>query len=257
MDQDIQNCAEAVQRGDPDRFKSAMTAPPTERAHLFVLYAFNLEVARAPWVTAEPMIAEMRLQWWLDAIEEIYAGGDVRRHHVTTPLTRLVRETNLPRTLFDELITARRWDIYKEPHADLGAFRTYVSHTSANLLTLAVMATGGDASDALVDFGYGAGLARLFLAIPELENQQRYPLVDGRGDAVAALAGDALSALQKARRNLTLPKSARAALRAAWQADAVLKQAAAHPARVANGQLGQSDFRNSLRLLRLTWLNSY
>ncbi|TNF18762.1 MAG: phytoene synthase, partial [Rhodobacteraceae bacterium] len=61
---DWQACAAIVEKGDPDRFASAMAAPVAARARLFPLYAFNLEVARAPWVTQEPMIAEMRLQWW-------------------------------------------------------------------------------------------------------------------------------------------------------------------------------------------------
>ena len=67
-------CAELVRRGDPDRFLSAMTAPPELRGRLMILYAFNLEVARAPWVASEPMLAEMRLQWWADAIAEIFEG---------------------------------------------------------------------------------------------------------------------------------------------------------------------------------------
>ena len=39
-----------VERGDPERWRSAMTAPPAARPGLMALYAFNLEVARAPWV---------------------------------------------------------------------------------------------------------------------------------------------------------------------------------------------------------------
>ncbi len=62
-------CAALVERGDPDRFLAVMAAPAWARARLFPLYAFNLEVARAPWVTEEPMIAEMRLQWWRDVVE--------------------------------------------------------------------------------------------------------------------------------------------------------------------------------------------
>ena len=50
-------CADLVNRGDPDRFRSAMLAPMPIRGDLLALYAFNLEVARAPWVTNEPMIA--------------------------------------------------------------------------------------------------------------------------------------------------------------------------------------------------------
>ena len=59
----IQACADLVHRGDPDRFAAIMAAPVGARERLFPIFAFNLEVARAPWVTAEAMIAEMRLQW--------------------------------------------------------------------------------------------------------------------------------------------------------------------------------------------------
>ena len=72
-------CAGLVERGDPDRFLAVMAAPPAARARLFPLYAFNLEVARAPWVTQEPMIAEMRLQWWRDAVEMLAGDGPVAR----------------------------------------------------------------------------------------------------------------------------------------------------------------------------------
>ena len=61
-------CAAMVARGDPDRFLAVMAAPVTVRARLLPLYAFNLEVARAPWVTDEALIAEMRLQWWRDVV---------------------------------------------------------------------------------------------------------------------------------------------------------------------------------------------
>ena len=53
-------CAEIVQRTDPERFAALMAAPVIDRPALAVLYAFNAEVARAPWASKEPMIAEMR-----------------------------------------------------------------------------------------------------------------------------------------------------------------------------------------------------
>ena len=90
FDDDLTACAQLVERGDPDRFAAAMAAPVRARAVLFPLYAFNLEVARAPWLTQESMIAEMRLQWWRDALEEIRAGGLVRRHEVVTPLAHVL-----------------------------------------------------------------------------------------------------------------------------------------------------------------------
>ena len=74
---DLAACAALVQRADPDRFLAVMAAPVAARRVLFPLYAMNVEVSRAPWVTAEPMIAEMRLQWWRDALAEIAGGGAV------------------------------------------------------------------------------------------------------------------------------------------------------------------------------------
>lgn len=85
FDADTIGCAGIVERGDPDRFRAAMAAPPKARAVLFPLYAFNVEVSRAPWASQEPMIAEMRLQWWRDALDEIATGKPARRHEVVTP----------------------------------------------------------------------------------------------------------------------------------------------------------------------------
>ena len=75
FDADLNACAAMVERADPWRFRAAMAAPVETRKLLFPLYAFNVEVARAPWVTQETMIAEMRLQWWRDALEEVAKGG--------------------------------------------------------------------------------------------------------------------------------------------------------------------------------------
>jgi len=251
----IEACAELVERGDPDRFLSAMTAGPKARGGLMVLYAFNLEVARAPWVTAEAMIAEMRLQWWADAIEEIYAGGTVRRHEVVTPLAELITEKRLDRAAFDALIEARRWDIYKEPHADMAAFDRYISDTSAGLMWLAAQALGADDMHrpSVMNFGYGAGVAALFRAIPALENAQKYPLVDGTNAGVSDLAKRALARLDVQ----NLPKSVRAALRSGWMAKQALEQAARAPELVARNELGASEFYKKIKLLWLSTTGRY
>jgi hypothetical protein len=78
-------------------------APVAARAPLFALYAFNLEVARAPWVTQEAMIAEMRLQWWRDTVEELGGPGPVRAHEVVAPLAEVVRDRHLSLAVMDRL----------------------------------------------------------------------------------------------------------------------------------------------------------
>ena len=110
---DLNACAALVERGDPTRFLAVMAAPVQARQVLFALFAFNLEVARAPWVTQQQMLAEMRLQWWCDALDEIAAQKPVRRHEVVTPLAALI--DSQAAVLLRDLVTARRWDIYDEP----------------------------------------------------------------------------------------------------------------------------------------------
>ena len=123
FDDDVTACAALVERADPDRFLATMAAPVSARLVLFPLFAFNIEVARAPWVTKETMIAEMRLQWWRDALTEIATAAPVRRHEVVTPLARV-----LPADLaaeMDQMVAVRRWDIYKDPFEDAQHFETY------------------------------------------------------------------------------------------------------------------------------------
>lgn len=62
FDADLTACAGLVERGDPDRFRAVMAVPVAARRILFPIFAFNIEVSRAPWVTQETVIAEMRLQ---------------------------------------------------------------------------------------------------------------------------------------------------------------------------------------------------
>ena len=137
-------CAALVERGDGDRFAAVMAAPVAARGPLLVLYAFNLEVARAPWVTQEPMIAEMRLQWWRDVVAEAGEGRPARAHEVAGPLAALIRGAALPVAVLDGLIEARRWDVYREPFGDAAQFACYLEDTAGGLMTLAGRALGAD-----------------------------------------------------------------------------------------------------------------
>ena len=248
---DLQACAEIVAKGDPQRFRALMAAPLPARECLLPLYAFNVEVSRAPWVTAEPMIAQMRLQWWRDAVEEIGQGGPVRRHEVTTPLAAVLPPEAAP--LLDALIAAREWDIFSEPFEDEAALEAYLSDTSANLLRAAALALGAGDAPALADLGYAHGLANYLLAIPQLEAAGRKPLVDGRAESVGVLAKAALARFTAARRQ-PIPAEAIPALLPLHDTAAILKKAAKAPQAVAQGALAPAPIASRLRLIKATTL---
>ncbi len=245
FDDDLIACAQTLEKADPDRFAAAMAAPVAERAKLLPIYAFNVEAARAPWVTQETMIAEMRLQWWRDALEEIRSGAQARRHEVVTPLSRVLDAEGA--ALLDRSLAARRWDIYRDPFEDLGHFERYIEETGGHLMLVAARALGAREDRPALDLGYAAGLAAYLRAVPELESRGRVPLVDGRSEAVAELARRGLARLARARaRRSDIPN---AAALSAWQAGPLLRMAAEQPGRVAAGQLYLPPMTLRLRLM--------
>jgi phytoene/squalene synthetase len=220
-------CAELVERGDPDRFRAVMAVPVEARAQLFPLYAFNLEVARAPWVTQEPLIAEMRLQWWRDVVENAESGA-ARAHEVAGPLHELIRDFGLPVDVLDRLITARRWDIHREPHEGMEGLAAYLEDTGAGLMWLAARALGAPdgAEEAVRAYGWASAAAVYIRAVPELEARGRQPLPE-RVDA-AGLAAQGLEKLAQARRaRKAVPKEIAPALLAGWQTEGLLRQVVA------------------------------
>ncbi|MGY9049904.1 MAG: squalene/phytoene synthase family protein [Rhodobacterales bacterium] len=243
FDDDLIACAQMVERADPDRFRALMATPVAARAKLFPIYAFNIEAARAPWVTQETMIAEMRLQWWRDALEEIRSGATVRRHEVVTPLAGVLDSTSAE--LLDRGVAARRWDIYRDPFEDVAHFQRYIEETGGHLMLASARALGGQDDAAALDLGYAAGLAAYLRAVPELESRGRVPLVDGRVEAVAELARGGLERLARARRG----RVPAAAALVAWNAGPLLRIAARQPGRVASGDLVLPVMEQRLRLM--------
>ena len=129
---------------DPDRYRSAMLADDEPREKLLVIYAFHSELAKIPELVSETMIGEIRYQWWRDVVEEIYSGGKVRAHEVATPLTSVLRESDVPRFWIDRLIDARSRDLDPAPFADIAAAQDYAHNTSGVLTQIAAAIVAPD-----------------------------------------------------------------------------------------------------------------
>ena len=170
---DLMSCAGIVQKGDPDRFTAVLAARPAARDVLLPIYAFNVEVARAPWVTQESMIAEMRLQWWRDALEEIAAGGRVRKHEVVDALADAITAEDAQ--LLDGLVAARRWDIFSDSFEDADHLVEYLDATAGHLMWVAARRLGHAPEQVVRDFAYASGVAGWLQAAAELESRGRRP----------------------------------------------------------------------------------
>jgi phytoene synthase len=133
--------AEQVRHHDRDRFVIALLSPEDRREAMFGLYAFNLEVARVRELVSEPMLGRIRLQWWRDSLEAIFAGKPVA-HPVAEALAAAVAAHELPRSPFDRLIDGRESDLEDAPPADLPALEDYAEATASTITALGLDVLG-------------------------------------------------------------------------------------------------------------------
>ena len=203
-----------MRQGDPDRFRTALFAPPEAREHLFALYAFNLEIAKIAPMVSEPMLGEIRLQWWRETLDQIYGDGPIRKHEVATPLSKAVQAGSLPRAPFDALIDARGFDLDPAFPESADALHGYIAATAGNLTKLAARARAPDLSvegeRVAEDAGFAIGAARYLMAVPALVAGGRKPLPMDLVDGLAAEGRERLARAKAARG--ALPKAAAPAL---------------------------------------------
>lgn len=258
----LEACAEIVRRGDPDRFLATMAAPVAARRVLFPLYAFNVEVARAPWISEEPGIAEIRLQWWHDALDEIATGLSARAHEVVTPLKEILQPTEA--VFLQRNVDARRQDAYGDPLTSIAAWQSYLTHTSGTLMWVAVRglaraltsdqapadAHQSDEARALM-LGTAQGLANYLLAVPDLLTRGRRPLPEMSQTEFAELVSAQLGILQSGPTDLARPSRPihRIAELAAWRAPGVLRRALRDPAAIPEGRLEEAPIVRRATLL--------
>ncbi|MDN5569556.1 MAG: squalene/phytoene synthase family protein, partial [Paracoccus sp. (in: a-proteobacteria)] len=207
----IEACTEMLRQHDPDRFGAVLVAHADDRPALVTLYALNLEIARAPFQSAEPMLAEMRLQWWVDRLAEMGRGTAPPLHDVLTPLWDAWGQK--AGGLVD-LAEARRCDCAREPFHTVDEVVTYIDATAGRLIWAAARRCGAPEStqEIVALQARGAGIAAWLRALPQL---QALALGLARPDpeqakALAALARDGLR--MAARQHRKLPGRTAAAL---------------------------------------------
>ncbi len=159
-----------LRRHDRDRFQTALFAPAAHREALFALYAFNYEIARVREVVTQPVLGQIRLEWWRENIAAAYQDGPIRRHPIVETLGAAIRERGLTRGHIERMIDARATvDFAGEPPADLAALEDYAEATSSTLIALALEVLGvrdPEAAEAGRHIGIAYALCGLLRAAP-------------------------------------------------------------------------------------------
>lgn len=225
MEHDLNDIAAQLARDDPDRFRTLMLAHMPERALLLRLYGLNLEIARAAHASPEPMLCQMRLQWWADQI----ADGK----GLAAPLL----DAGLPRETLAQMVEARRMLVGHAPIEDLSGF---LEGSAAGLMALGARILGAADEDAPRRMGWGAGAAALINALPQL----------GKARITEDLPQLARTAQRKRAeaRVLGVPRKAVPALLAGWDADAILADTLRRGAQVAEHPFAPAPLKSTITL---------
>jgi len=181
-----------LRKSDPDRRMAALFASPDIRQRLFALYAFNHEIARISEASSESLIGQMKLTWWRDAIEDLYASpAIIRRHDVTETLAAMT--DILPKADLLQLIEARFADVSARPYASMDEVLTYLDDTSVVIMRLGLKLADVELEEGWVrQAGRAWGLTGLMRAFPHRAHIGRAPIgldaLDAAGLTPAMLA---------------------------------------------------------------------
>ncbi len=166
--------AQTLRQQDKDRFLLALMSPAAHRDALCALFTFNTEIAKTREVVSETQIGLIRLQWWRDAVKEIYQGHNPRDHAVVKALAQAIKQYDLPQGLFDTLIYAREFDLEGVAPADKKGLLHYCDFTTTPLhqLVLKVLDEEEDIEE-IKRISLNYALIGLIRALPYMLSQRR------------------------------------------------------------------------------------
>ncbi len=135
--------AEMVRNSDHDRWLCALFVGADKREAVFSLLAFNSEIAKIRETVSEPILGDIRLKWWDEALDKIY-NGEMPAHPVAISLAPVINAYDLRRELFKEVLLGRTQDLSEEPPATYNNLQKYADQTGGALQILLSSVNGGD-----------------------------------------------------------------------------------------------------------------
>lgn len=172
MSENLTYTGTLVRQYDPDRFFTTLLQPARIRPALWTLLAFHYEVAKTREVVSDPTLGYMRLQWWREALEKLYAGNPSPAHEVLAPLASVIREYSLPFDLFDEMIASREFDLEGAVPENITVLKHYATSTVSPLTKL-ILRVCGEGAEGVDHLSCAYGIAGVMRAIPFMAQQGR------------------------------------------------------------------------------------
>lgn len=153
-------CEAALRGRDRDLWLASLFAPPAARKHIHAIYAYALEAAEVRTKVSQPLLGEMRLRWWTDALSNEASEG-TRAHPIADALIDTIERFALPREELIGLADAHVADLYDDQMPDMATFETYARATASGPIRWAARILGAPDSPAFDDAGMALGITRV------------------------------------------------------------------------------------------------
>lgn len=161
-------CLELVRKNDYENFLCTLLLPHNIKSATFAIRAFNVEVAQVEDQVSDNRIGAMRLQFWTDAVNNIY-NDQPPRNPVSLELHRILQRHKLSKRYFKRLIDARLNKLSNSIFVDLESLERYCDYTASSIYYLILEVNGTanvNADHAASHFGKAHGLVTLIRSVP-------------------------------------------------------------------------------------------
>ena len=175
----MNSVADQLRDLDPAQFFATLFIPADHRDAVMALRCFVAEIARIPWLVSEPMLGEIRLQWWREVLDGA-REGEAAANPLASALMQAVRHYRLPVQALQGLIDARGEDLYADPPPSLHDLEGRLGECFSVPYRLAALICHQDASRGVADVaghgGVAEGLVDLLARWPVLLRRSRVML---------------------------------------------------------------------------------
>ena len=152
------HCESLLREADKDRYLATLFAPADKRPHLHALYAFVTEISCVRDKVREPMPGEIRMQWWMDALDS-RPCGDSKGNPVFCAVKDTIARFDLPVTTLINMVDARIFDLYDDPMPTMRDLVGYSGETCSAVMQLAAIILNDGEQPCTADIARHAGVA--------------------------------------------------------------------------------------------------
>ena len=169
----------AARLSEADRYLAALLSPREVRGDLIALAAYLGEIRGIAGEVREAPLAEIKLQWWRDALAR-FDAGEKSGNPIADEFARVVATRTLPRAKLEDWFDACVHTFYADPPASDEALVLELKLLEGIPFAMAARIlgqAGADENDGTIpDAAVAYGLARLGLGYPRALARGRSPL---------------------------------------------------------------------------------